>query len=113
MPYNVQLADRVREYLAATPHIHFQEKKMFGGLAFMINHKMCINVSQDRLMCRFDPTLEQEVSEKTGFEPMIMKGKQLQGYCYVTEEGYKSPGDFKYWLGVCLDFNGKINVNSE
>jgi hypothetical protein len=34
-----------------------------------------------------------------------MKGKQLRGYCYVGEEGYKSKGNFEYWLKLCLDFN--------
>jgi TfoX/Sxy family transcriptional regulator of competence genes len=81
---------------------------MFGGLAFLVNDKMCVNVSKDNLMCRFDPKMEYEVSEKPGFQPMIMKGKQLRGYCYVTEAGYTSKDGFEYWLKLSLDFNDKV-----
>lgn len=40
-------------------------------------------------MCRFDSALHEEVAEKDGFQPMIMKGRELKGYCYVSPEGYK------------------------
>lgn len=78
---------------------------MFGGLAFMVNGKMCINVSDDGLMCRYDPVLRDEVSTKAGYQPMIMKGKDLNGYCYVGPEGFQSDADFDYWVKLCLDFN--------
>lgn len=67
MAYNVKLADRVREYLIQFPKLKIEEKKMFGGLAFMINGKMCINISRENLMCRFDPNLTEELSEKMDF----------------------------------------------
>ncbi|WP_118196196.1 TfoX/Sxy family protein [Albibacterium indicum] len=54
MAYSSELANRVREYLLAIPKLKIEEKNMFGGLAFMINDKMCINVGEDMLMCRFD-----------------------------------------------------------
>jgi hypothetical protein len=56
---------------------------MFKGLAFLVNGKMCVNVSGDELICRFDPARDDEVAERNGFQPMIMKGEQLRGYCYV------------------------------
>jgi TfoX/Sxy family transcriptional regulator of competence genes len=107
MAYNTALADRVRGYLSEIPKIKVEEKAMFSGLAFLVNGKMCVNVSGDNLMCRFDPALTDEVAERNGFLPMIMRGKQLKGYCYVTEEGYKPKSNFKYWLELCLDFNSK------
>ena len=45
MAYNTLLASRIRIYLDAIPNIHIEEKKMFGGIAFMVNGKMCVNVS--------------------------------------------------------------------
>ena len=105
MSYDTKLADRIREYLVEFPKLKIEEKKMFSGLAFMINDKMCVNVSGDKLMCRFDPDLQEEVSEKTGYEPMVMKGKELKGYCYVEPIGFKSKKDFEYWLNLCLDYN--------
>ena len=107
MAYDIKLADRVRNYLVQIPKLQIDEKKMFSGLAFLVNEKMCINVSGDNLMCRFDPSLQEEVAEKTGFQPMIMKGKELVGYCYVEPPGFDSKKDFEYWIGLCLDYNSK------
>lgn len=105
MAYDLQLADRIREYLVLYPALHIEEKQMFSGLAFMVNGKMCINVSGDNLMCRFDPMLQELIAEKTGFQPMIMKGKELAGYCYVMPEGFRLKKDFVYWLDLCLSYN--------
>lgn len=113
MPYNTKLADRIREHLYTKPKIKVEEKEMFKGMVFMVNGKMCINVSGDNLMCRFDPALLEELSEKAGFEPMIMKGKQLKGYCYVTPEGFKSKKDFEFWVNLCLDFNATAKASKK
>jgi hypothetical protein len=111
MAYSTKLAGRIRSYLQSIPHIKIEEKEMFKGVAFMVNGKMCVNVSGDEIMCRFDPVLLEEVAERVGFRPMIMKGKQLNGYCYVGEEGYMSKTDFDYWLKLCLDFNEKAKAS--
>jgi len=113
MAYHSKLAERVRAYLEGIPKIKVEEKAMFKGLAFLVNGKMCINVSGDTLMCRYDPVFEDEVAERTGFLPMIMKGKQLRGYCYVSEVGYKSKANFEYWLKQCLDFNEKAKATKK
>jgi hypothetical protein len=107
MAYDTKLADRIRKYLAQFPKLTIEEKKMFRGLVFMVNGKMCINVSGDNLMCRFDPALTEELTTKRGFLPMIMKGKAYKGYCYVEPPGFKNKKDFEYWVNVCLDFNNK------
>ncbi|MCO5238640.1 MAG: TfoX/Sxy family protein [Chitinophagaceae bacterium] len=107
MAYSSKLADRTREYLSGIQELKIEEKEMFGGLAFLINGKMCINVGEDRLMCRFDPELTDEIAEKTGFLPMIMKGRAYKGYCYVEPVGYKSKKDFEFWITLCLDYNHK------
>lgn len=49
MAYNEKLADRAREIIAFT-HKNIEEKKMFGGLCFMVNNKMCIGIEKDRLL---------------------------------------------------------------
>ena len=113
MAYSIKLADRVRTYLENIPDLKVDEKKMFRGLAFLVNGKMCINVSDENLMCRFDPEREHQVAERFGFLPMIMRGKQLHGYCYVSELGYKSKANFEYWLKLCLDFNSKAKVSKK
>ena len=107
MAYNSTVAERIRKHLADFPGLHVEEKNMFGGRCFMINGKMCVNVSGDNLMCRFDPERYEELASKKGFSPMIMKGQEMKGYCYVAPEGFKSENDFKYWMEVCLSYNEK------
>lgn len=105
MAYNTKLAVRIRTYIESIPHLKVDEKKMFSGLAFMVNDKMCICVSGDNMMCRFDPLLQEQIAEKKGFLSMVMKGKEYKGYCYVDPTGFKSKRDFEYWVNLCLDFN--------
>ncbi|HCX23307.1 MAG: RNA methyltransferase [Flammeovirgaceae bacterium] len=113
MPYNENLADRLREYLAEIPNIEVEEKKMFRGLAFLVNDKMCVNVSGDNLMCRFDPDMEEEMKEKPGFESVKMAGRYMKGYGYINEDGYRSPDDFKFWVDLALDFNPRAKSSKK
>lgn len=113
MTYNTTLADRLREHLAQFPRLEIEEKEMFSGLAFMVNGKMCLNVSGENLMCRFDPALTTQLAEKTGFLPMIMKGKELNGYCYVEPEGFRTDKDFNFWINTCLDFNDRAKSSKK
>jgi len=113
MAYDNNLAIRVREYLSEMEVLQVEEKKMFGGLAFMVNDKMCINVGDKQLMCRFDPKLKEQLSERTGFMPMIMNGKEYKGYCYVDPIGYKSKRDFEFWINLCLDYNDKAVLSKK
>lgn len=113
MAFDAELAERVRLYLIKFPKLEIKEKKMFRGLAFIVNGKMCINVSNDNLMCRFDPDLAQEVLFRKGFLPMIMKGKEYKGYCYVEPIGLKSKKDFEFWIDLCIDFNHKAESSKK
>ncbi|MGV3540575.1 MAG: TfoX/Sxy family protein [Rufibacter sp.] len=113
MAYNILVADRIRIYLSEIPQVKVEEKKMFSGLAFLVNGKMCINVSGENLMCRFDPNLQEAVADKNGFEPMLMKGKKLTGYCYVLPTGFNAEADFQYWMNLCLDFNKKAKPSKK
>lgn len=113
MAYNDALAQRTRNYLLKFKNLTIEEKRMFGGLAFVINGKMCVNISGDRLMCRFDPGAERLVSKRNGYHPMIMKGKKYKGYCYVEESEIKSDNDFSFWLNLCLDFNDRAKSSKK
>ena len=113
MAFDHILADRIREYLVNYPDLDIEEKKMFSGLAFMVNGKMCVNVSGENLMCRFDPGLQDEVAERQGYETMIMKGKELKGYCYVNPIGLNSAKELEYWLKLCLDYNGRAKASKK
>ncbi|MCA6426094.1 MAG: TfoX/Sxy family protein [Cytophagales bacterium] len=105
MAYDTNLADRVREYLAEIPRIDIKEKEMFNVLNFMVNGKTCVCVSGENLMLRFDPSRQEELSEKDGYETMLTKGKEYKGYCYINPNGFKDRKDFEFFLNLCLDYN--------
>ena len=105
MAYDINLVNRVREYLAEVPEIDIEEKEMFSILNFMVNGKTCVCVSDENLMLRFDPTLQEILSERAGYETMLMKGKEYKGYCYINPIGFKNSKDFEFYLGLCLDYN--------
>ncbi|MDB5197375.1 MAG: hypothetical protein JWP88_1746 [Flaviaesturariibacter sp.] len=113
MAYDTKLADRIRAYLVGFANIKVEEKKMFRGLTFMVNGKMCVCVSGDNLMCRFDPFLQNKLANKTGFLPMVMRGRQYKGYCYVSPDGTKAKTDIEFWLNLCLDFNKKAKSSKK
>lgn len=104
MAYNEKLADRVRELVSLT-HKITEEKKMFGGLCFMVNDKMCVGVEQERLMVRFNPGLYEEVMEKEGCRPMDFTGKVMKGYVFVDIEALNTKKKLEYWINLALDYN--------
>jgi TfoX/Sxy family transcriptional regulator of competence genes len=109
MAYNEELAQRVRKALS---HIRLvEEKKMFGGIAFMVNGKMCITVGKDRMMFRVDPAIHDSALKRKGSRTMMMKGREYKGYIQVNESGVKNNEDFDYWIGLALDFNRKAKAS--
>lgn len=104
MAYNEKLADRVRETIALT-HKKVEEKKMFGGLCFMVNDKMCVGVEQERLMVRLDPAKYDEVMEKDGVKPMDFTGRVMKGYVFVDIDALKSKKQLDYWVSLALEYN--------
>ncbi|MDX2046287.1 MAG: TfoX/Sxy family protein [Chitinophagaceae bacterium] len=111
MAYNEKLADRIREIIAAT-HKNVEEKKMFAGLCFMVNDKMCVGVHEDRIMVRLDPAVFDKVIEKEGCEPMNFTGKIMRGFVFVGEDVLKTKKQLDYWVQLGLEFN-KIAKSSK
>jgi len=104
MAYNEKLADRIRELIAAT-HKITEEKKMFGGLCFMVNNKMCIGVEQERIMVRLDPAIYDVAMEKEGARPMDFTGKVMKGYVFVDADALNTKKKLEYWVKVALEYN--------
>jgi TfoX/Sxy family transcriptional regulator of competence genes len=103
MAYNETLADRIRTRLADQPTL--EEKKMMGGLTFMVNDKMCVGIFKDELMCRIDPELHDSLVEKPGCRTMDFTNRPMKGYVLVDETAIKSNKDFEYWIKLCLNHN--------
>lgn len=103
MAYSEQLADRIRDVLVNTPRTI--EKRMFGGVCFMVNKKMCVGVVNDEMMCRINPTVQDEALSRNGCRIMDFTGRPMRGYVFVSDDGMKSNKDFMYWINLSLDFN--------
>lgn len=104
MAYNEKLADRVRKKISVS-HKITEEKKMFGGLCFMVNDKMCVGVEKERLMVRIDPERYEEVMENDGCMPMDFTGKVMKGYVFVDAGVLNTKKKLEYWIGLALEFN--------
>jgi TfoX/Sxy family transcriptional regulator of competence genes len=104
MAFNEKLADRTREIISLT-HKKVEEKKMFGGLCFMVNDKICIGVESERLMVRIDPLLFDELIEKEGCNPMDFTGKVMKGFVFVDAEVLNSKKKLEYWVKLALEYN--------
>lgn len=104
MAYNEKLADRVREMILSR-HMNIEEKKMFGGLCFMVNGKMCVGIEQARLIVRLDPAKYDEAMEKEGAAPMEFTGRVMKGFVFVDIEAINTEKKFRYWVDLALVFN--------
>jgi TfoX/Sxy family transcriptional regulator of competence genes len=103
MAYNENLVDRLRTVLARQEDL--EEKKMMGGLTFMVNGKMCVGIVKEELMVRLNPDIHNEVIEKNGCRTMDFTSKPMKGYVFVEPEVIESDKDLKYWVDLALDYN--------
>jgi TfoX/Sxy family transcriptional regulator of competence genes len=104
MAYDEKLANRVRELIAES-HKNIEEKKMFGGLCFMVNNKMCVGVEKERIMLRIDPEKYDEVIEKEGCTPMDFTGKPMKGFVFVDTDILRTKKQLQYWINLALEYN--------
>lgn len=112
MAYNEALADRVRQLLSGR-HVRYSEKKMFGGLCFLVDEKMLVGVEKDRLMVRLDPADEIKASKKKGAKPMDFTGRVMKGYLFVDDTAVDMDEDLEYWLSLCLAYNPKAKASKK
>ena len=102
MAYDEKLAGRIRAIFAGKTNT--SEKKMFGGIAFMLSGNMCCGVINDLLMARVGPAGYEECLKLPHARPMDFTGKPMKGYVYVEPGGYKSDEQLKEWVDRCADF---------
>ncbi len=103
MAFNESLADRVRQNLAAK-NIEAEEKKMFGGLAFMINGKMGVGIVKDDLMVRCLVEKQDWALEQTGCRDMDFTGKPMKGFLFVDETGFPNEKHLSEWVDLGVEF---------
>ncbi len=102
MAYDEKLAERIREVLKRRRGV--SEKKMFGGLAFMVRGHMACGVIGDDLMVRVGPDAYEAALKKTGARPMDFTGRPMKGMVYVAPRGHTRAPSLKAWVEQGLSY---------
>ena len=102
MAFSEELAQRVRDVLY--PLTASEEKKMFGGIAFMIGGNMTVGVIRDELIVRVGLAKYQDALRKPAVELFQPTGKPMAGWVTVASDGYQNEVDLKYWIELALEF---------
>jgi hypothetical protein len=106
MAYDEGLATRVREVIGGQPGL--AEKKMFGGLAFLLNGNMACGVSGEDLMVRVPADESDAALEERGARPFDMTGRPMKGWLLVAPEGHAEDDDLRRWLDRGLAYAGSL-----
>ena len=100
MPYDEKLVERVRGVLAGKA---FEERKMFGGLTFMLQGNMCCGVAGERLMVRVGPEKYDQALGQKHAQLMDFTGRPMKGFVFVGSEGLASDGELETWVQRGVD----------
>ncbi|HUU12787.1 MAG TPA: TfoX/Sxy family protein [Terriglobia bacterium] len=102
MAYDEKLAGRIRKALAGRRRL--TERKMFGGMAFMLRGNMCCGVLDDELILRLTPEHAEKALKKPHTRPFDMTGRPMKGFVVVTPRGHKSPAALRKWVEQAARF---------
>lgn len=97
MAYDEGLATRVRELIGGEPGR--AEKKMFGGLAILLDGNMAVGVHGDDLIVRTDPGQQEALLTEPGARPFDLTGRPMQGWLMVAADGCAEDDDLRRWVG--------------
>ena len=101
MAYNLKLAERIRSQLDGVP---FVEKKMFGGVGFLLNGNMACGVNKDNLIVRVDPEKHVDLLKKPHTKPFDLTGKPMKGWLLVEADGVKTEKQLSAWVKEGVEF---------
>jgi TfoX/Sxy family transcriptional regulator of competence genes len=111
MAYDEKAAMRVRELLSSRTDVI--EKKMMGGLCFMVGGNMCCSVSgKGGILVRVGPDAHPSVLGEPHVQPMEMRGRMMTGFVRIAPEGYRTDAGLKKWIQRGLDFVASMPAKS-
>ena len=102
MAYDEGLAQRIREVLGEQPGL--VEKKMFGGIGFMVRGNMACGVNKDALIVRVGSEKHEEALARPHTRPFDITGRPMKGWVMVVSDGYESDESLEDWVQQGLDF---------
>jgi TfoX/Sxy family transcriptional regulator of competence genes len=102
MGYDEKTAARIRKVLATRDDVG--ERKMFGGLCFMVNDRMCVGLTSDALMVRVGPDNHEDALAQPHARPMDFTGRVMRGFVFVDPPGFATPASLARWVKRGVDF---------
>src|SRR5215470_2262559 len=102
MAYDEGLAERIRGLLDEQSGV--SEKRMFGGVAFLVKGHMSVGIVQDKLMVRVGPESYDRVLRERHARRMDFTGRPMKGFVYVVPSGYESDADLQRWVGMGVTY---------
>lgn len=103
MPHDEKLAARIRALLSDVKHV--SERKMMGGVCFMVQDRMCCSASgKGGMLVRVGPNAQRLASSNPHVTPMQMGARTMKDFVRVTAEGYRTDAALKKWIKRGLDF---------
>jgi len=112
MAYNEYLAERISIVLKEK-NTNFKEMKMMGGIAFLVDDKMCVGIINSDLMARIDPDIYEESLTRKGVREMDFTRKPMKGWIYVSPEGIDTDDELAEWIQLALDYNPKAKSSKK
>lgn len=106
MPYNEELQLRIRSCLNLFPkevHSAIEEKKMFGGIAFLYSGKMTVGIIKEQLVVRVISDKIEEVFKMKHVKPMDFTKKPIKEFIYVDPPGFKDESQLHYWISLGIE----------
>ncbi|HJR81394.1 MAG TPA: TfoX/Sxy family protein [Anaerolineales bacterium] len=101
MAYDLNLAERIRSELNGIP---FVQKKMFGGVGFLLNGNLACGVNKDNLIVRVNPEKHTALLKKPHAKPFELTGKSMKGWLIVEANGVKTDKQLNAWVKEGVDF---------
>ena len=101
MAYNLKLAERIRSELDGIPVV---EKKMFGGVGFLLNGNLACGVNKDNLIVRVTPEKHDALLKKAHVKPFDLTGKPMKGWLVVEADGVKTGKQLSTWVKEGIEF---------
>lgn len=102
MPYDSGLAERLFDIVGGRSG--FEEKKMFGGIGWLLNGNMCVGVYKDWLIIRVGEKTAAGIFKKKHVKPMDITGKPMKGWAMVAPEGYEADDELKKFIDLAVNF---------
>ncbi len=112
MAFDEALSVRIASLLE-NRNVIFEAKKMFGGICFMVDNKMCVGVVKDSMMLRIDPEQQQNLLRREGCREMDFTKRPMKGMVYVDSRAIETDDELGKWTDIAPEFNPKAKSSKK